>query len=667
MFPLRTLRSTLMITIFLSAQIILSGCNSSGGSDPENINDTRVIEVIEPEEELQFVKSATSRLSGQMQYIDASLYLISVAFQALDGSGVGTSPEGGKLSISRIANGNTVFSLYEFIMGSKTYNSSGDSPLTLIPADGGFQLTGELIIADSDSDNSIVLEIDLDLNDQKIGLGNITCDGEVTAVANYDFMTGRFIAPKDEKIEVAVSPDEDASNEENSKININFDENGQISVDYSNLLRKSMTRPTALFSLTEDSDNLTAAQKRFLDTGGSGFGDDNDEIKAQNLLFWLWLLLQQQQQQEEEPKEPEQPPVQPAQTVDPGYSNTPGTRILLVGDSWTEQVAYKFGRNLLNSSLNTHNLGSYSSWGGSAPASQGGLDATAIAGTDAIISWSNPDLRKNIDRALSLFPAIDIVHLSLGGNDFIYGLKDGKNAFDEGFQNEICDAIAELIEYIHELKPEIKINIVGYTNVRMDNYPLVTKEFFNLAVQSLEMKKEALADKYDYVYYTKNLDMYGNPPPESAIASDGFHLKENGFQILMDRCVEMYYKYWLRGRQAPPNGGSAGTQISNYPPAFGEYQLMWPGGIEKIHYLFNIPIAATVYLDVHLDYSDPDGYITSVWYYGWENGWVEKTNDKVFRFKTIVSWWNLHGSGGFTAAVFDNNYNFTEQRIHFSW
>lgn len=666
----------LIICLFLT-QIILPGCNGlTGSNSTDNNSDTRIIEIIEPEEAIQNIKLATSKLSGQMQYIDASLYLISMAFQALDGSGVGTSAEGGKLSITRIANGNVVFTFHEFIMGGKTYNSIDGSPLTLIPVDEGFQLSGKLTVSGPGLEYSLELEFDLNLDDQKIGRGNIICNGELTAIANYNFITGKFATPENENVEIAVPMNNGLNSIDSANVNIAFDESGQIHVDYSNLLKNSMTRPSAIFALTGDPGDATEIQKTFPDTGNDNSGDDSKEITAK-FPWWWWLILLPPPPPQ---KEPDPPPIQtPAEQVDPGYSNTSGTRILLVGDSWTEQVVFKYNSNLLNNSLNNRGLGAYNSYGGAFKLSP---DATAIAGTDAINFWSNSDLRKRIDQALSLFPAIDIVHLSLGGNDLVYGLLQNKSAFDQEFQNKIALAIENLIQYIHSLKPEIKINIVGYTNVRMEDYPFTTMEFFNLAVQSLEMKKAAIAKKYNYVYYTNNIGLYPNPPPESIIpnnaiydpniiAEDGFHLTKLAFQDLMNRCVELYYKFWLRGRQAPPAGGDPGNPIANIPPGFGNYQLMWPGGIEKIYYVnimgVNFPVAVIAYLDVHLDYSDPDGYITTIWYYNWRNGWVIKTNNKVFRFKTIISWWNLHGSGGFTVAIFDNNYSFAEQHINFSW
>lgn len=78
-------------------------------------------------------------------------------------------------------------------------------------------------------------------------------------------------------------------------------------------------------------------------------------------------------------------------------------RILVVGDSWTPAMPSR-----IQSVLNGLGLGEYTAVGGS----------TTLGGTTAA-QWASPSYLALITQELTDHPTIDIVHLSMGGNDML--------------------------------------------------------------------------------------------------------------------------------------------------------------------------------------------------------------------------------------------------------
>ena len=89
----------------------------------------------------------------------------------------------------------------------------------------------------------------------------------------------------------------------------------------------------------------------------------------------------------------------------PTASQAQTPRILLVGDSWAAQV---WEARAFQTALQNLDLGQWEERG----------DLTAIGGTTAA-QWATPPFLQLISQELAANPTIDIIHLSVGGNDFL--------------------------------------------------------------------------------------------------------------------------------------------------------------------------------------------------------------------------------------------------------
>ena len=94
-----------------------------------------------------------------------------------------------------------------------------------------------------------------------------------------------------------------------------------------------------------------------------------------------------------------------AAVVSPLASAEPTPRILLVGDSW---AARAFRTRAFRTALENKGLRQFEEKG----------DVTAIGGTTAS-DWASPPYLERITEELEACPTLDIVHLSIGGNDFL--------------------------------------------------------------------------------------------------------------------------------------------------------------------------------------------------------------------------------------------------------
>jgi len=143
------------------------------------------------------------------------------------------------------------------------------------------------------------------------------------------------------------------------------------------------------------------------------------------------------------------------------FSHSATLRILIVGDSWAEIV---WNDSIWPYVLNYYGLGQWSVQG----------DKVAIGGTTAehfADDWPNPRDNNNPVRTYSLYnaimnnPTIDMVHLSLGGNDLLWKWKNGMQP-QPGPNNDVFDEIetdlATVVDYILSLRPDIKVGLIDY-------------------------------------------------------------------------------------------------------------------------------------------------------------------------------------------------------------
>jgi lysophospholipase L1-like esterase len=130
-------------------------------------------------------------------------------------------------------------------------------------------------------------------------------------------------------------------------------------------------------------------------------------------------------------------------------------RVLIVGDSWAE-FTWVFGS--LDRALDRAGHGDKIAVG----------DVTALGGTTAE-QWVTPAYQALITSELAAYPTIDVIHLSLGGNDFLGAWNASMtSAQEQVLFDGIADDIEATVQFIHGIDPNIQIVVNGYDYVNFD-------------------------------------------------------------------------------------------------------------------------------------------------------------------------------------------------------
>lgn len=136
--------------------------------------------------------------------------------------------------------------------------------------------------------------------------------------------------------------------------------------------------------------------------------------------------------------------------VSPLASAEPTPRILLVGDSW---AARAWRTRAFRTALESRGLPQFEEKG----------DVTAIGGTTAS-DWASPPYLERITEELEAYPTLDIVHLSIGGNDFLQAAPS--SPLDAlGILLRILEDTRTVVEHIESVRPEARIAYAVYDYV----------------------------------------------------------------------------------------------------------------------------------------------------------------------------------------------------------
>ncbi len=251
-------------------------------------------------------------------------------------------------------------------------------------------------------------------------------------------------------------------------------------------------------------------------------------------------------------------------------------RLLLVGDSWTGFMwAFRTFKEIFNE---TAGLEYIREIGG----------RTAIMGARAFEFYPEEyNYIQNVKEELEKYPTIDIVLMTLGGNDFLRGTPQTSrwncdmlsNPAQEAYIiNTITNYISGIIDEILSVRPDIRIALCGYTFAGRDRGGCSICDQQNAFVR-FEQAKKALADSKPRVYYVHNLGLmqyhFGtstptNLPPHSVPYPGGYpsyspfpggdpcslvhpsglfdgdiHLSQAGYKILAQRCMSEFISQWL--------------------------------------------------------------------------------------------------------------------------
>jgi hypothetical protein len=253
-----------------------------------------------------------------------------------------------------------------------------------------------------------------------------------------------------------------------------------------------------------------------------------------------------------------------------GAGPTDVPRILVVGDSWGAfmQLFRCFDVAMPD----------YPGLNGSG---QRGQRTTLVGGRAS--EFDTPGVLQVIQDELLSYPTIDIVHLSLGGNDVLLDSGWTPSMPPDQVQAMI-DAVnahtESVIDYILAIRPNLRVALCGYDFV---NHVMggATIQQVNAVFVQFEQSRLALAQRKPRVFYVHNLGLmqyyYGIPlavppiPPRQvpmpggyaenyvpmpggdpnyatpleALMDQDIHLTMQGYDILAHRCIDEFYGTWL--------------------------------------------------------------------------------------------------------------------------
>ena len=228
-------------------------------------------------------------------------------------------------------------------------------------------------------------------------------------------------------------------------------------------------------------------------------------------------------------------------------------RILVVGDSWTPAMV-----PCIQTVLDALGLSDCIVEG----------DVTTRPGSTAA-QWVTPTWLGYITDELTANPTIDIVHLSMGGNDYLYAIPLTPEQI-AALVEQVFDDIDTVVAHILSIRPHARVALCSYDYVadQQHNDPL------GLFAQTA-IARSAANPNY---FYINNLGLmhyaYGYPaqfnpgetpfpggypdyeplmggdpslpgPPDAL--SDAIHLTWDGYLVLAERCVNEFYADWLMG------------------------------------------------------------------------------------------------------------------------
>lgn len=269
-------------------------------------------------------------------------------------------------------------------------------------------------------------------------------------------------------------------------------------------------------------------------------------------------------------------------------------RILIVGDSWAMSVATdpvdgpEYGFGSFDSVLDLNDLGGYGTQG----------SQTAWGGRKAS-DWAQASYLARITQELQTYPSIDIVHLILGGNDFLAVAADGVNIMSytpgerAAFWAAIRDDLQTVVDHCLAQRPDVRVVIADYdyldaaaaTAFWSMDFGGATPRQLNDAFVELGQQKLAIAQGTSRCEYVSNWgvlhSVYNHPVPglpapgaapdyspytggdidaamPPGVAPDGIHPNDEAHQYLLERSIDQYYWEWLTESGEQPDTDSDG-------------------------------------------------------------------------------------------------------------
>lgn len=288
-------------------------------------------------------------------------------------------------------------------------------------------------------------------------------------------------------------------------------------------------------------------------------------------------------------------------------SETPVTRVLLVGDSWANMIGID---NAIKNAFERHGHSNYTFY----------TNAVLAENGTKTTDFLQPNRLNEIQTQLLANPDIDFVHLSLGGNDVLNNWhKSWSQARTDSLLDSVYSRLTQIISFIHNVKPGIKVFWSGYcypnfAEIINDMAPFqnlhpfygtwngmgqptflelnTLLNYFSNAIDTLVSNDPLVGfargtGLMQYVYgQTANLGVPpgGTYPPQTApmpegfpnypsprvsmrtyvIATDCFHLKPEAFNHFLDFHTRKYYQKQLMDDQyILSSGGTMDGSVSD--------------------------------------------------------------------------------------------------------
>ena len=236
-------------------------------------------------------------------------------------------------------------------------------------------------------------------------------------------------------------------------------------------------------------------------------------------------------------------------------------RIMMVGDSWPWFMMLD---QSFNTALAEAGLGQYEAVG---------IYTTAPGSTAK--EWTQPRWLQILDEQLAAYPSIDIIHLSLGGNDYLRKWQpDMPLDKRDALFADVRDDIEKVVQHILGVRPNIRVAIVEYDYVN-DQRKTGGVGALNQAGQILAHMKLEMSKKYERCGYIQDYGLMqyhfgvGDIPPHTVplpgqapnfdpfpggekdmgnadiAMQDKIHLSPKGYHVLARHCIDVLYKDWL--------------------------------------------------------------------------------------------------------------------------
>lgn len=251
------------------------------------------------------------------------------------------------------------------------------------------------------------------------------------------------------------------------------------------------------------------------------------------------------------------------------YAAEPVKRILIVGDSWAASITAENrdgfpSPDVFDDTLQANGLGAWETQG----------KVTAWGGRKAS-DWAKPENLAQIKRELETYATIDMVHLIIGGNDYLSAVNKpefrGLTAEERG---AIWDGVVKNIQAIVDaclaVRESIRVVIADYDYLDAKaaetfwkmNFHGASPHDLNTWFVELGDKKKALAGKTDRCEYVNNWGTlqfwFGTPaqgvplpggdldaPMPPGISPDGVHPNAAAHAKLLQNAIDQFYRPWL--------------------------------------------------------------------------------------------------------------------------